>query len=159
MKSFHWLLAALVALPPSALAADKHATAATIGKKQASLTLSDAACADNAECVDATFSCEDGGFAISVNGVETSDAGALLKDRKGAASLTADAKTFSFIAAKLELSEMDGAWEVNLANRENPGEAWKALASAQRITLSVGGHKLAFAGDKNVAKVAKTCAK
>ena len=159
MKSYHWLLAALLAAPLPASAAEKYATAATIGKKQASLTISDAACADNAECVGATFSCEDGGFAISVNGVETSDAGTLLKDRKGAASLAADAKTFAFIAAKLEFSEMDGAWQVDLANRENPVEVWKALASAKKITLSVGGHKLAFAGDTNVAKVAKTCAK
>jgi hypothetical protein len=54
---------------------------------------------------------------------------------------------------------MDGAWQIEFAHREAPAEVWKVLAGAQKITLTVGGHTLAFPGDKNVAKVAKTCAK
>jgi hypothetical protein len=152
------IAAAVLTLPFSASAAEKYATTATVEKDQASLAVSSADCADNPECVAATLACrETGAFAIGVNGVEGKDAAAMVKDLK--ATLAADAKSFALLPQKLTFSEMDGAWEVELGARENATEAWKALMSAKKVTLSLGGHKLAFSGDKNLAKVAKACLK
>jgi len=158
MKWFFWLSVALAAASLPASAADRLATAATLGKDP-TLTVSTADCADNPECIVASFTCENSVFSVSVNGLETNQAGALLKDGRREGKLSADKQTFALQAEKLQFTEMDGAWQVDLAHRDTPAAVWKALASAKRIALSLGGHSFGFAGDKNVAKVAKACAK
>jgi len=156
MKSIALLAVAVAAFPLAAAAAEKFATTATVEKDKASLTISSADCADNPECEVATLSCGDTAFSVSVSGVETSGAVALVKTRK--ATLTVDAKPLPLLAQKLQFSEMDGAWEVELSADESGSDAWKALTGARKVTLSVGGRTIVFPGDKNLAKVAKTCA-
>jgi hypothetical protein len=152
------IAAVLTLMSAPAGAQDKHATAALVEKNQASLAISDAACADNPECVEATLGCETGGsFVASMDGVESPQAAALVKDRK--ASLAVDGRVFALDAQKLEFSEMDGAWRIEFGCRDSSSDIWKALATAKKVTLAVASRKLVIPGDKNVAKVARACGK
>jgi hypothetical protein len=156
------IIPAVVAMLSSggARAVEKFVTRAAVEKRSAILTIFDAPCADNPECVVATLSCADlAGFKVFLTGIETKAAGSWLRDAEGKAVLVVDARKFALRAEKLQYGEMDGAWEVDLGNIETVQEAWQALAKAHAVTLTAGPRKLTIPADRNLEKVAKACAR
>jgi hypothetical protein len=154
------LVIAFALLPFSAVGAEeKYATSAQIDRKQASLAVSSADCAESGECIVASLSCsEAGGFVATIDALKAEEAGKWLVKTGGRASLATDARTFELEADKLQFTEMDATWQLQL--KYGPAaEIWKMLSGAKTATLSAGAAKRPIPADKNLRKVAAACGK